>query len=326
MIPHDLNLNLLRVFESVYRTGSMTEAARELHLTQSGVSQHITALEETLGVKVFDRIKQRLLPTEKGKLLYGRASDSLHQIENVILDLKGQERVFSGQVNVGMPIEFGNHIIMPIIAGFSKKYPKVTFNFNLGYATTMNDLLLKGELDFAIIDEFKMDRSITTQKVFDEILELCGATSLLVEKGAPKHNLKYYESLDYIEYQSGNPVLNMWFKHHLSKSHPNLNVRAYIMDVQGIARLIVNCVGVGVLPSHLVQKMQAQGDAVQTFKGCGKPLKNSIGIARLTQRTLSRAATAAYDWTLTELKKFSTEQKKVEKLPAAEVGAVLTVN
>jgi len=302
MISHDLNLNLLRVFESVYRTGSMTEAAKELHLTQSGVSQHITALEDVLGVKVFDRIRQRLLPTEKGHLLYRRTSESLNSIENVIFDVRGQERAFSGNVNIGMPIEFGNNIVMPIIAGFLKKYPKVTFNFTLGYATTMNELLLKGELDFAVIDEFKMDRSISTQKVFDEILELCGSEDLLNEKGAPKHNLKYYENLDYVEYQTGNYVLNMWFKHHLNKSHPDLNVKAYIMDVQGIARLIVNKVGVGVLPSHVVQKMQVQGEPIQTFRGCGKPLKNSIGIAKLTQRTLSRAASAAYEWTLSELK------------------------
>jgi DNA-binding transcriptional LysR family regulator len=314
MISHDLNLNLLRVFESVYRTGSMTEAAKELHLTQSGVSQHITALEEVLEVKVFDRIKQRLLPTERGRMLYLQTSESLNQIENVIFDVKGQERAFSGVVNIGMPIEFGNSIVMPIIADFSKKYPKVTFNFNLGYATTMNDLLVRGELDFAIIDEFKMDRSITTQKVFDEILELCIAEDLLKEKVAPKNNIKYYETLDFVEYQAGNPVLNMWFKHHLGKSHPNLNVRAYIMDVQGIARLIVNKVGVGVLPSHVVEKMKTQGDLIQTFRGCGKPLKNSIGIAKLTQRSLSRAASAAYDWTLVELKKFSGDQKAKDKI------------
>lgn len=320
MISHDLNLNLLRVFESVYRTGSMTEAARELHLTQSGVSQHITALEETLGVRVFDRIKQRLVPTEKGRILYQRSSESLNQIENVIFDVRGQERAFSGNVNIGMPIEFGNSIVMPIIASFSKKYPQIIFNFNLGYATTMNDLLIKGELDFAIIDEFKMDRNITTQKVYDEVWELCGSEEYLNEKGTVKHDVKYYETLDYVEYQMGNPVLNMWFKHHLPKSHPTLKVRGYIMDVQGISRLIVNNVGVGVLPSHVVKKM---GGSVQTFKGCGKSLKNSIGIAKLTQRTLSRAASAAFDWTLAELKKNSpvpTGREKSESAPITELA------
>jgi DNA-binding transcriptional LysR family regulator len=304
---HDLNLNLLRVFESVYRTGSMTEAAKELHLTQSGVSQHVTALEEILGVKVFDRIKQRLLPTERGHLLYKKTSESLNSIDNVISEVKGQERALSGNVNIGMPIEFGNGLVMPIIAGFSKKYPQVTFNINLGYATTMNEQLLKGELDFAIIDEFKMDRSISTQKVYDELLELCAHEEIL--KRAPlKPSMKYFESLDYVEYQPGNPVLNMWFKHHMNKPHPDLNVRAHIMDVQGIARLIVNQMGVGVLPYHVVRKMQTQGDPVQTFRGCGRPLKNSIGIAKLSQRTLSRAATAAYEWTLSELKKISEQQ------------------
>ena len=57
MLIDQLNLNQLRIFESVYRTQSMTQAAVELGLTQSGVSQHIRALEDVLGLSLFDRIK-----------------------------------------------------------------------------------------------------------------------------------------------------------------------------------------------------------------------------------------------------------------------------
>jgi len=63
LLIDQLNLNHLRVFECVYRTGSMTAAAKELHLTQSGVSQHIKSLEDVLNFKLFDRIQQRLVPT-----------------------------------------------------------------------------------------------------------------------------------------------------------------------------------------------------------------------------------------------------------------------
>src|SRR3954464_13772698 len=116
MLSHDLNLNLLRVFESVFRTKSMTEAAKELHLTQSGVSQHITALEEVLKIKLFDRVKQRLIPTDSGNILYSQSHTSLNEIENVIWQLRGEERSLRGVVNIGMPIEFGNNIVMPVIA------------------------------------------------------------------------------------------------------------------------------------------------------------------------------------------------------------------
>jgi len=65
MLIDQINLNQLRVFESVYRTKSMTHAARELHLTQSGVSQHIKALEDVLTLKLFDRIKHFINTPQK---------------------------------------------------------------------------------------------------------------------------------------------------------------------------------------------------------------------------------------------------------------------
>ena len=65
MLTSSLNLNILRVFETVYSTRSMTKAAQVLFLTQSGVSQHIKSLEESLEFALFDRLQKKLVPTEK---------------------------------------------------------------------------------------------------------------------------------------------------------------------------------------------------------------------------------------------------------------------
>ena len=65
MLLDSLNINSLRVFERVYHTKSMTAAAKEMGLTQSGVSQHMKNLEQNLGKKLFDRLKHRLVPTRE---------------------------------------------------------------------------------------------------------------------------------------------------------------------------------------------------------------------------------------------------------------------
>ena len=113
MISNQLNLNQLRVFASVYRARSMTQAASELHLTQSGVSQHIKSLEDMLGVRLFDRIKQRLVPTQPAGLLYKGCTDALGGLEHALAEIKGGTDRLSGPVNIGMPIEFGNNLILP---------------------------------------------------------------------------------------------------------------------------------------------------------------------------------------------------------------------
>ena len=72
-----LNLNYLRIFLTVYRTKSMTQAAKQLHLTHSGVSQQIKALEEALDITLFDRINRRIIPTSEAEILYSECSKHL---------------------------------------------------------------------------------------------------------------------------------------------------------------------------------------------------------------------------------------------------------
>jgi DNA-binding transcriptional LysR family regulator len=90
MLIDKINLNLLRIFEVVYKTKSMTKASKELHMTQSGVSQNIKHLEELLGVILFDRVKQRPVPTHKAKVLYKVASQNLLEIEKALIEITEQ--------------------------------------------------------------------------------------------------------------------------------------------------------------------------------------------------------------------------------------------
>src|SRR4051812_24376447 len=120
MIIDGLNLNHLRVFECVYRTRNMTSAACELHLTQSGVSQHIHSLEEALGFSLFDRIHHKLIPTPSADPLYHKCHEAFSELENMIATLKGKPRQLSGTVSIGLPLEFGNNIILPLLSRFGQ--------------------------------------------------------------------------------------------------------------------------------------------------------------------------------------------------------------
>ena len=127
MFIDNLNLNHIRIFEGVFRTKSMTKAAEELHMTQSGVSQHIKHLEEILGVVLFDRIKQRLIATENAAVLYKTCSESLFNIEKALADIKGVEQRLIGTITLGVPIEFGNSFVIPLLSEFGKQNPGVKF-------------------------------------------------------------------------------------------------------------------------------------------------------------------------------------------------------
>ncbi len=263
----------------------MTTAAKELHLTQSGVSQHIKSLEDSLKAPLFDRIHRKLMPTKEAQKLYFQTRLALKHLEDVVGEISKQETTLSGEVRIGMPIEFGKHKIMPAIAQLSQKYQKLKFNMQMDFASKLETQLLAGDLDFAFVDEFLFNKSLTTIVIEEEIIELCASKTYLKNKiPSTKLNKEFFENLDYIAYQEGEPVLRRWFSHHLKRKNLRLNVRARVMDVQAIAKLIQLHIGVGALPQYLIQTMNRQNEELVVLKGSSQPLRNKISLTYLSGR------------------------------------------
>jgi DNA-binding transcriptional LysR family regulator len=301
MLIDGLNLNYIRIFDAVYRAKSMTKAAAELHMTQSGVSQHIKALEEMIGVKLFDRVQKRLVPTAKATLLHVRCETGLSEIESGLGEIKETTNELRGIVSLGMPIEFANSIVLPKMGKFCIQHPKVNFRFRIALAPMINELLIKGELDFAFVDDFVHDRRIETEEVYHEVLNLYAHESLVKTsgkpktKGSPKDQLRYFEGLQYVDYQDTGTVLRAWFSHHFKERNPRFSLRGTILDVQGVARLIASGAGAGVLPSHVADRMIDEGIALHCYPGSGRPRKNVISLASLRGRSQSPASLAVIE-------------------------------
>jgi LysR family glycine cleavage system transcriptional activator len=97
-------LNALRAFESAARSESFKRAAEELCVTQAAVSQQVKALEATLGIKLFNRERQRLVITRAGREYLAVIRDALDRIA------VGTERVVqrrsSGKLTVSTSPDF----------------------------------------------------------------------------------------------------------------------------------------------------------------------------------------------------------------------------
>ena len=303
MLIDHINLNTLRIFESVFRTRSMTKAATELHLTQSGVSQHIKHLEEVLETKLFDRVKQRLIPTKDAEVLFDKCSPSLYAIEESLAQIKNSDEFLKGVISIGLPIEFGNSMILPILCEIGKRMPLIDFQIKYGYASEFNEEILKGNLDFAIVDEFKMDSQITVKEIFQEVHILCASDEYIKAKGDVGVDKKYFESLDYISYLPDAPVIKNWFQHNYKFQRLNLPVRARAMDVEGVATMISGSLGVGILPEHFVNKFEKEKNiSFYKFNQSGAEVENPLSLAYLEGRIQSPVIKAVLDSLMEELK------------------------
>jgi|GEM_PF-573014 len=323
MMINNINLNLLQIFIKVYETQNMTKAAGQLFMTQSGVSQNIKHLEDFLGLSLFDRIKHRPVPTERAHQLYKVSKKIMGELEQTLLEVTGKERAFSGPITVGLPLEFGNNMVLPLLAKLGAEHENLSFHIKYGHAVEMNQLLMKGELDFAFVDEYNVDRQIKTEAILQEVLVLCCSEGyarsipkildklgleLPKERGHYPNRAKFYEALEFVDYVEGAPVLKTWLRHHLGQDVA-LKVRASLMDVQGMSRVISEGLGVGILPFHVVERLEKEGHKLTIFKGGGKPLTNTISLAYLEGRSYSQSVIGVRNFLCENLLKNPSKKK-----------------
>lgn len=301
MLIDRINLNHLRVFEAVYRTRSMTKAADELHLTQSGVSQHIKAFEDSLGIKLFDRYKKKLVPTGVATTLNEKCQRGFSVLEETLWQITKIDEQLIGRVRVGMPSEFGNSLILPIISQFLNDHPFVTVEIVFGVSDDVTRLVIEGEIDFAYVDAFSRHKRLATEVVHNEVHELCATAAYLKTVPKIENKRSFYEQLAYIAYLENAPVIRNWLKFHAKANHAELNTRAIVAQPQAVLNLILKGVGAGVLPRHLVNSHERQ---LIILRGCGKPLKVPISATYLVGKSHSRPAAELMKAVANGLKKY----------------------
>ena len=123
------SLSALRCFDATARHLSFTRAAREVHLTQSAVSQQVAGLEEQLGTILFVRQRNALALTAAGRAYWIETSTALRQIERATQDLithKGQ----GGPFNLSVASSFASYWLVPRLSSFVAAHPEVTLNLS----------------------------------------------------------------------------------------------------------------------------------------------------------------------------------------------------
>ena len=120
---------LLIAFETAARHQSFTRAAEELSLTQSAVCRQISALEEYLGVALFNRIKKRVTLSEAGQLYARQVRENLTRIEHDTLSLMAH-RGAGGVLELAAIPTFASRWLIPRLADFRTHHPGISIDLS----------------------------------------------------------------------------------------------------------------------------------------------------------------------------------------------------
>lgn len=197
------NLTGMAVFARVVEEESFTAAARELALSKSAVSKHVSRLEDRLGARLLNRTTRRLSLTEVGRVFYDRCRrivEEAAEAEHAVTRLHAEPR---GTLKINMPHTFGNLHVTPALPEFMASYPEICIDLDL--EDRMVDMVEEG-YDMAIRIARLPDSSLIARKLAPFRVVVCASPEYWKSHGRPDlpEDLKQHNCLNYKYLLTGN--------------------------------------------------------------------------------------------------------------------------
>lgn len=241
-----MDIRQLETFVWIARLGGMTEACKRLNVTQSTLSMRIRGLESDLGVRLFDRSRKRLTLTAKGRDLVRHAEQIVSSMQRVRLYVADPTTEF-GTLRIGMSEYVALSWGPPLLRRFSKQFPKVLIDLEVGVPGAVMELLAAGQLDVLLATvPTKPGPSITLTTLGTVQYSWMASPSLgLPDKMVTPAQLRDFPIITYDGRRSiFFPVVRQWFADHGAALQHVTVCNSLATSIS----LIVEGMGIGILP------------------------------------------------------------------------------
>ena len=248
-------LRQMAIFAKTIDHGSFRGAAKELNLSPSVVSHHISQLEDTLGVAIIYRSTRKLTLTREGERLLSATRNMLAAVEGEIADLSASANAPSGELRITVPSVLSQSDFTKRIAAFAQTFPRI--QLSIDFSDTRH-ALIDGGFDFAIRMGRGAKPSATSRKLFAVPRRIVASVDYIAEHSAPAapDDLLQWNWLALM------PALHtsLTLRHssgQLAKIKPD--PRILTNDAQAIYALAQAGAGLAIVPEFLAQTDVAHG-------------------------------------------------------------------
>lgn len=148
-----MEIRVLKYFLEVAQKQNITKAAESLHLTQPTLSRQLTALEDKLGVALFDKSSRKITLTEEGLLLKRRAQEIIELEEKTFNELRLKDDSVGGSICIGAGEYKSFGVLASVCSKFRAKYPRVKIHVHTATADILAERMEKGLIDIGLFLE-----------------------------------------------------------------------------------------------------------------------------------------------------------------------------
>ncbi|MDQ2644625.1 MAG: LysR family transcriptional regulator [Myxococcota bacterium] len=285
-----MHIETLKTFCDLVETGSFSEAGKLNFVTQSAVSQQLTALERRYDRRLVERRPGRLaVPTEAGRLLYTQSKLILEQLSTLEQKLRQRPEVVSGTLRVATVYSLGLHALPPFVKQFLRMHPQV--NVRVEYIRT--DRVYAGLLDGSV------DLGVVAQPLRRARIEVVPLKpEALVVVCSPEHRLARRREVPlallarepFVAFDRGVPTRRV-VDRLLKEQGVPVNIVTEFDNIETIKRSVEAGLGVSILPENTV-KNETRARTLVALSPSDGPYTRSVGVIHRKDRELSATARA----------------------------------
>ena len=271
-----MNLQHLRYFLAVSRTGGFTQAAREMHVTQPTVSSGVSELERSLGVQLFNRDSRHVALTSEGRLLVSYAI----QVEDLLEE--AGERLEHRDLEPGEGFQFGAidaaviYLLPEILKEYMRSYPGVALKTQVAPSRYLVEDLLMNRAEFALIHLPYTHPKIETVPIYRDTMPLVVG---------PEHRFAQRGEVDLAEVVEeplilfhADSVSRKVVDEKLAEAGLELGAVMELRSPEAMRKLVEAGVGISFLPQLAVRE-SLDGGALQLVGVHGVAFEREIGVA-----------------------------------------------
>jgi LysR family nitrogen assimilation transcriptional regulator len=174
-----MELHQIEYFLALVESRSFTKASVVLAVAQPVLSRQIRQLEAELGVRLFYRHGRGVRLTEEGAQFQASVEPLLRELRQAVQDLRASSKVPAGEISLGMPPSLSATIGASLVQTFRSKYPQVRLHIVDGFSGFVNEWLVTGRVDMAVINEAGRPALVRADNFLSVDLFLFGAARLV---------------------------------------------------------------------------------------------------------------------------------------------------
>lgn len=179
-----MRLRHIEVFHAIYTTGSVTQAAQILHISQPAVSKSLAHAEQQLGFRLFTRDKNKLVPTAEAQALFPEVEQLYRQLHSVKTLADNIQRHDDGIIDIAITPALGFDVIPQAIARFQERYPQVAFRVQTIHNDEAMQALVERQCELALLFASPNYPGVESQDLADTPIVLVYPRALIAHQPA----------------------------------------------------------------------------------------------------------------------------------------------